>query len=431
MPDEIVEMRWRCPDGLCATVNPGLSHTCQNCLRPKGPDVVDYFPDGDGSTLPALTAHDELVKATAGGAPPGERRDRVCYRCGQAGWRHLEACENCGAPLAESRRDAQERAFVPRTAVENVFEPPAPPPRRTPVRNPRPLLDAAAPRSFVASASIESLERLRRVRRWLLVLLCVVLLSAGLYVGCRTTDTDVTVTHVAWVHSQRVERLTTEQREGFEVPSGAQDVRDLGERHHHFEDVFDHWEATDESYWDDVKTGEIEKYQCTVRAPGKKPPCHRGKCVPQGNGTAVCPQVCPDAPMVDDPNGKCERPKTKRVLVPKQGKKQVTRQESRKKMWHAWNERRWVRAPELDASESGLTMELVEPRARVLDPTKERALPIERSYDVGLTDAARKITIVHPATPAEFARFPPGSRHVLRTSLLGPTSVDPPGAGRR
>lgn len=420
MPDEIVEMRWRCPDGLCATENPGMSHTCRNCLRPKGPDVVDYFPDGDGSTLPALTALADLEQATAGGAAPGERRDRVCYRCGQAQQRHIKDCEHCGAPLAESRRDAQEQAFTPRAS-----------PHRMPLQNPRLPMDATASVSFLTSASIQSFKRQRSVLRWFIVLLCVALFGVGVYAGCRTTDTDVIVTHVAWVHSQRVERLVMEPHEGFDVPTGAHDVRDVEERHHHFEEVFDRWETTDESYWNVVRTGEVEKYRCTVRVPGKKPPCHRGKCVPQGNGTAVCPQVCPGAPMVEDPNGTCERPKTKRVLVPKQGKKKVMRRESRKKMWHAWSEARWVRAPELDASESGLSTELVEPRTRALDPARERALPVERSYDVGLTDAGHRTTIVHPATSTEFVRFPPGSRHVLRTSLLGPISVDPPGSGHR
>lgn len=414
LEEEIVEMRWRCPDGICATENGGLSKVCRNCTRPKGPEVVDYFPDGDGSTLPALTEKADLKKATAGGAPASRRRDRVCYRCGQAQWRVLEACEHCGAPLAESKRDAQEpsKAFPPGDLA---------PPVRDRVRR----RGQDEQRTWLMSASHNVLTAQRRILWWLIALMTAVLLAGGAYMGCRTTDTDVVVTHVAWVHAARMRCEYEVPDEGFDVPHGAVHVRDVGMRHHHYDDVFDHYEPVDESYWNKVPDGE-EEYTCTVKVKGPKPPCYRGKCVAQGNGTASCPKICPEAPLVDDPNGTCRRTKFKKVWVPKTGKKAVTRREPRVKMWHTWGMLQWVRVPERDVSESGLTLELVEPRP-VVEPGSLCEAPVERSYDVGLTDAAGTTTMIHPRSTQEFLRFPRESKHVMRTSLLGGAEIDPPG----
>ena len=418
-----VEMMWRCPDNMCDHVNLGRSKECTRCGRPKGPDVQDFFPDGDGTSLSTVTEPALNTQATAG-------RDRVCRYCNTAQKRSGSNCERCRASLSESTKDAQPEI------------------RPDPVDEPEPASD---PRW-------QSPHRTGIPAHWtifgVLAAIAAVLMLAWCALG--THDVPVTVTSVTWIHSIKVERRVVAHGSGFREsePIGAFNEVERGSRWHHDEQVVDHYEPVDHPYTeqvvdhydrvdhphDDRVPDGTELYSCTKKVRGPDA-CRKQNCKPNKNGFATCDNVC--NPTYTTAPDTCTRTRYKTVTVHDWRQEPVYRTEQRHRftqepvmrtvhhnaMWYEWDAWVWVHAPERDAAESGLsTADLRDPNP-TLGPD-ERALPIMRSYDVTVSDVEGKSSTFHPTSSAEFMRYPLASKHVMRVDGLGGVVMDPPSRGK-
>lgn len=395
-----VEMQWRCPDGMCAKENLGRDKTCVGCGRPKGIDVKDYFPDGDGSSLPEVS-NIELLKLAQAGA------DRVCKWCNTAQTRLHQMCQNCGGDMSQSLRDAQDDSSPTPTDVNDV------PQHVAPVR------------SHVSGRAIG------------LIVAIIVVIAFVLY-AVRPKDVPVTVASVVWIHTLKVERHVVQHGEGFRenVPTGAfNEVVIDTDRWHHNEQVVDHYEKVDHPYdeqvvdhyekvdhpYDERVQDGTETYACTKSVRGQDS-CRQTNCRREKNGFGTCDKVCnPTYTTVPDT---CSRPRYRTERRHRYTDEPVYRSEPRTAPWYEWDVWAWVRTPARDAVESGQsTVDLRDPSVNLA--ADERALPIERSYDVTVVDKDGKQTVLHPTSQQEFKRYTLMSKHVMRIGVTGVT-MDPP-----
>jgi hypothetical protein len=224
----------------------------------------------------------------------------------------------------------------------------------------------------------------------------------------RTRTFEATVQEVTWERTISVERYQLWDKEGWatDVPPLAVDVRDLGDRVHHYDKVLDGYET--ESYTARVRCGEdcvTVPRQCTEH------------CASNENGFATCQDVCTGGGQSCSPRY-CDEPRTRQVPIyheePRYAKFAAYR------IWD-WGHHRTVKA--VGASTTDLRWPEQEARVGLdLAPNEQEREIRDGRYLVSLGyDGSDTISVSVAAE--QFSRFLPESRHELVLSW-GTVSVD-------
>jgi hypothetical protein len=243
---------------------------------------------------------------------------------------------------------------------------------------------------------------LRWTREWLrwlslgAVCLTVVALLVWLF---KPTIVDVSVVGMSWERAVRIDRLSPVVHEGWSYPSGASDVRDLGERVHHHENVFSHYE--NENYTETVVCGR------TCRE--VRPPCKttKGTCKSNKNGFATCTD---DVTTCPPPKESCVKKMCEEKRVRKRA---VTKSEPRYRTWYRYTVNEWV----VNRTEKASGTDAAPRWPEVLVGENERTIKFE-SFTTTLKELhGNKTWQYRPDTEAEFQSRPVGSRHRIEVSL--------------
>lgn len=255
-----IEMLWPCSH--CGTRNLGRQMVCMSCGNPKDGSEKYEMP-GDTRAAPTVTDPDLLRKAHAGSN----------WRCGYCGsdQRRLDgSCVQCSAtPSVAPARVPASRIPMPRKDPRHVEDEPW----------------HRGPAAVVAAITLG---------------------IGGLFAWVhRTREFDATVAALHWEQAIDVEKYALHPHEDWasEVPSDAINVQSLGDRVHHHEKVFDHYESEDY----------IEKVHCGEDCDDLPPKCTE-HCASNENGFATCEDICVGGGRVCSPRY-CDEPRTRQVPV--------------------------------------------------------------------------------------------------------------------
>ena len=422
-----IEMTWVCSS--CDLRNLGRHKACQTCGNPKDSSEKYEMP-GETRSVASVTDAKLLRQASAG-------RDWRCKYCGSDQMRLDHRCAECGAESADGAE---------------VRDGAAPTPQGVAVAPPLPASSSFAVRPFATPTAAAAPQRGRRspypfglrlgafigaISAALLscALGCVALGGIAAWWSNRPRDVQVAATR--WEQVVHVDRYRVFDREGFTEAQNATafDMRPLGQRHHHDEQVFDHNETVhftervqdgydSESYTEQVSCGQ----DCTTSPES----CHE-ECSSDDNGFASCHNVCSGGGQ-SCTTRYCSETRTRQV--PRYRDEPRTREEPRYRAeprfaeWFAFKQWEW--AEDRVLRESGADCTARWPSAeRVhlavgLAPGEQERERREATYNVRFADDdAASYTLV-PSSETDFARFPPRSRHRIRASgqevveLLGP-----------
>lgn len=295
-----IEMTWRC--SACSTVNLGRHKVCQSCGDPKDKDEKFEMPS---NTRASATVQDpELLELARAG------KDWRCEHCGAQVSATLAACTQCGA---------------------------------------RGLRRAGQPPIFDDPPSKKGLSG------WKFVLLAAgamvmgVLCAGELSTLWAERERDLTVSAVSWSTVVKVERYAAWPHEGFveQRPDTAITVVNLGPRHHHDEQVLDHYET--EHYTEKVLDGyDQESYQEQVSC-GQDcvdlPETCTETCTDDGNGFASCSETCSGGGQ-SCTTRYCSETRTRDVPryrdEPRSREVPVYRSEPRDADWFTWTHWEWA-----------------------------------------------------------------------------------------
>ncbi len=333
-----IEMHWVCSS--CGTRNLGRHKKCQHCGDPKDASEPWLMPEDPGRA-PSVTDPALLAQAGAGA-------DWQCGFCGSHQKRLDGRCAHCGAAQSDGARVPEGGARREHAAAAPVF---------------------GAPAGAPAFASARS-----AVRRWravpALVALAVGLPLAGAAVCCvaalvvppppprleKPAVLAATLGDQRWQHLVHVERYQIVREDGFaEVrPADAMDVRSLGQRHHHDEQVLDHMRT--ETYEEQVPYQDTETYtdqeQCGEDCTTTPEHCSES-CSPDDNGFATCTTTCSGGGQSCSPRY-CSVTRTRSVTryraETRTRQVPVYRAEPRYQEFFEWNAWRWRPARVIEAS---------------------------------------------------------------------------------
>lgn len=305
-----IEMIWYCKVVTCGARNLGRHLSCQKCGAPKEDD--EYLMPEEGVEAPEVTDPELNRMAEAG-------PNWSCRFC-KSKQRKLDGtCSRCGAgerePVAQDSLDNPWFKEEAKKAKATYVDGPAP----------RAASKAAAEMFSAMSALVEAEDKANKRK--------VVAASAAALVGVgcviwflvwlftpRVIREKLVAFH--WETTTEVERKQVVADEGFDVPSQAFEVRDLGSRWHHNENVFDHYDI--EYYSVSEPCGQT----CVPIPRTCTKSCTSGK-----NGFANCQDNC---------TGGGQSCSTKYCSVGKSRQVAKYRSEPRYREYYAWREWRWV-----------------------------------------------------------------------------------------
>ena len=272
--DRKIEMHWFCSS--CRAENLGRHKRCQSCGDPKDASEPWVMP-GDTRAAPTVTDPALLRQASAG-------PDWQCGFCGSHQRRGDGRCAQCGAAQAEGGRVPTGGA----AASAQRFAP-APGPGGAGAKWVPPHKSSTS--KIVALVFAGSFA--------LTIPLCCVfamLLPAPVReVHKSVVAIGAEVDTATWLRRQRVERRSIVDEEGFveQRPADAFDIVSQGQRHHHDEQVLDHYET--EHYTEQVPYQDTETYteqeSCGEDCSESAQSCHE-VCTPDDNGFASCHDEC-------------------------------------------------------------------------------------------------------------------------------------------
>lgn len=382
MPTDIIEMHWGCTNAGCKADNLGRHKTCQNCGKPRTKDAREWLPS-DISHEAAVKDPVLLKKAKAG-------RDWECRFCKSTQFRADGNCAQCGSPQEQSRDSKPPVAYAaPQTA-------PASSGRR---------------RKYTTVDRAEASVTARKFALWpVFVGVGVLSFVLVLYILFRTKDFDATVASVSWERSVKIERHEKVHDSGWQVPSGAENVNNLGSR------VYDHEKVAQgthqEAYEVKVKCGqtcETVKGKCTTTP---------RNCKSNGNGFATCTggdKVCtPDTKSCVDKM--C--PETRYRDVPTMVDRPIYRD------WYEWDVWEWHYNRTV-SSRGNTTTDVAWPGEKQMweawEPGTERVESRSETYSVLFS--ARESYTYHPTSEAEFKTFKVGDQHRLKVGTAHGVSI--------
>lgn len=373
-----IEMTWRC--SACGTVNLGRHKVCQSCGDPK--DKAEKFEMPSDTRQAASVQDPELLKLAHAG------KDWSCLHCGANVSATLNACTQCGANRQGERPPIAEL-------------PPDDPPPKTGLSG-----------------------------CWFVLIALFGLATGGLCMGGLATwwserPRQLTVSALNWTTAVAVERYAAYDREGFaeQRPADAIEVKNVGPRHHHDEQVLDHYET--EHYTEQVLDGyNQESYQEQV-ACGQDcvdvPQTCSETCSDDGNGFATCTEscsgggqscttrYCSETRYRDVPRYRDE-PRTREV--PKY------RSEPRYADWFTW--KRWEWADNRTLSREGSTLPVQWPAdaeialKQGLGEREDERATRSGTYKVRLADKDGRGWWMELPDEATLNTFPLGSEHKAR-----------------
>ena len=384
-----IELTWVCSS--CQFRNLGRHKECQQCGNPKD-DTEKYEMPGETRAVASVVDAKLLQQASAGA-------DWRCRYCGSDQRRLDHRCAQCGA-------DSSEGASV-NEGVAAPFSAPQPVPR---ARSPRRLGLLVAGVVGVLGALLFSCVAFGALASW--------------WSG---RPREVRVAGTTWEQVVHVDRYRVFDREGFaEARSpGAFEVRSLGPRRHHDEQVFDHLETVHftelvqdgydtETYSERVSCGE----DCTTTPET----CHE-VCTNDNNGFASCSDVCSGGGQSCSTRY-CDEARTRQVPrfrdEPRTREEPRYRAEPRFAEWFAYKEWAWGEDRVLREAGADTASRWPSPAAihlavglRQGELERERR---EARYAVRFADDDGDSYALVPASEPDFARFPLGSRHRIRAS---------------
>ncbi|MBK9037345.1 MAG: hypothetical protein IPL61_39905 [Myxococcales bacterium] len=347
-----IEMTWRCSS--CGHGNLGRHKVCQACGDPKDQGEKYEMP-GDTAAAPTVTDAALVRMATAG-------PDWRCAYCGSDQRRLDDACGRCGASISEAVREHAIRGTPP-TGWQ----------RRK--------------------------RWLRRHRTAVIVASVGLALVLGYLWVTRARTYQATVAAVRWEHTITVERYQIWDREGWrqEQPAAAFEVRSLGDKVHHYDDVLDGYDT--EHYTEQVACG-----QDCVSVPES---CSE-RCSDNGNGFATCTTSCTGG-GTSCSTRYCSEDRTRQV--PRYRKEPRYAEAIAYRIWD-WGEHRAVAAAGAATTELRWPVEEARVGADLAPKQQERERRSARYVVTLAYDGAHRIGFT---TSAEaFAQFALGTRHRLR-----------------
>lgn len=370
----IIEMLWECRS--CGFLdNRGRFKECERCGAPRTPDSPERMPT-DIESAPAVE-DPELLRKFEGGADWG------CRYCGASTFRADGSCASCGSPQGDS---VGEAARPEPTAVDE----PAPVRRRGPLA---------------------------------VGVLGVLLVATALWALFHERTYTVTVDRVHWAAVVHVDRYAIRAHESFAeaIPGGAFGQTPLGQRHHHDEQILDHYESV--PYTVSELAGYRSESYTASEACGQSCTSIPRSCTSNRNGSATC-------------TGGGERCSTRYCSVTRTRSVPYyhpvvhTRQEPRYRYepryaeWYGW--RAWEWALDHDVPREGQAVTVTWPTAadvslRLGDGERERTrrdLRLQVHF-VGDGEAFE----YEPKTEAEFTGFSVRSTHRIRKSAVGAVSA--------
>lgn len=233
-----VEAKWRCEYDLCQHENPGPTHECEECNRPRPENVRFYVP----KNARVITDTSELAKAKAG-------PDWRCMHCTYTNPATNKLyCGHCGTLRAPEDEEWFNMGGELYTGPARK-QPPAPP-------------DFSSGSAFNIRPQTAQKSIRPNVRRVALIgggaIGVLALLFAFWYFVLDTTQVEVSVTGFAWERVIEIEKEQTVRREGWDLPVGArlisQEERQSGTRQ-----VLDHYDEVAVPVYDNVQVGTREE----------------------------------------------------------------------------------------------------------------------------------------------------------------------------
>ena len=321
-------MTWVCTS--CGHRNLGRFKECQQCGNPK--DASERF-EMPGDTAAAASVHDpRLLQQARAGA------DWRCTYCGTDYRALVVACVQCGSPRGTTPTVKQ---------LAGAYAP------SEPRQRPRWALPFGA--------GILALAILLPAFGVFAALVTVAIGRSAppppVAAPDRPRIVGATVIAREWRTTLRTERRRAVAHEGFAEsrPADAFDIEGAGERHHHDEQVLDHYET--EAYTEQVPYQDSETYTEQVRC-GED--CHdlpescSEHCSDDGNGFATCTTSCTGGGQSCSPRY-CSETRTRSVTryrsEPRTREVPRYRSEPRTAPWFTW--RVWEWTPDRRAERTG------------------------------------------------------------------------------
>ena len=386
MPIDIIEMLWGCVS--CNAENKGRHKTCTACGSPRTEASPEWMPD-DISPMAAVKDSALLHRFKAG-------RDWKCPYCGTSQFRADGTCVQCGSTQGDTSTPNPEWLAGRTKELEwdKKVEDPV-------IARPKPIETKVNPlEPYLEKVSLPW-------RGLLLALLVTAGVATLLYFVFRTRIVEAKVSEVYWQRTVKVERYQLNADEGWSVPGGALEVKDLGSRIHHYDkvQVGSHKEPYQETY----TCG-----QTCRTVPGSCSTTPRS-CVSNRNGSATCSggdQVCSPSTQSCTPQY-CSR--TLYRTVPDY------QDQPRYQDWYSW--KLWSWTFNRNVSVSGTTTPQWPSGEQVALGDKERESDRSETFKVKLLSDT-PITY-SPKSEAEFSRFHVGATHKLKVGVAHGVEVLP------
>lgn len=388
MPAFEIEMLWDCPSCDTDEIG-GTIDSCPSCGAAHDTKASPWYMPGDVSYKARIQDARKLRMAKAG-------PNRTCPNCGGTQRRYDGHCVNCSAPLDEvSPAETDEHPEADRVLS-------------------RPIPPQSAQEGYGSVA--ENVEVGSRWPNFMLIVGLVIAVAAALVLIWslfRQEMVTITVSGVQWIQTVSVERYRQKEQGGFreDMPTDAENVREVGKKIHHYVQVLDHIET--EEYEVAVQDGET----CvSVPKSCKTTPV---ECKDNGNGVASCQgddEVCTGGGK--DCTPKYRKEKRKR-------NKEVFRDDPVYAMNYAWTVWRWEH--QRDVRRSGSTTETSWPSeeeiclgCRVGPGEKERVSGKDATYEVQFLDVNGTDEYKYePKSEEEFHGFTLNSEHRALYSIAG------------
>ena len=233
---------------------------------------------------------------------------------------------------------------------------------------------------------------------WAVVVLILLPFSLGCYFLFKPLDLHGTVTALSWQRTIHIDRYALRHDSGFDLPTGAQNVTNDGQRFHrtNFHVLVGHHRVTDADLCGTKNCRKVNR-QCSTPLPS---------CTKQSNGFKKCTQPDPVCtydtlcdPMSCNVNDYADLPVYDTFYE-----------------WDIWQ---W--AHERDATLSGTTSDVSWPR--ISPPTElqpgeqEREAGRDESYTVTFTGRKGDSWSYTPKNGDEYQTYRMGSRHRIRVML--------------